>query len=263
MQAVRKALQDQFTDLAAAIAYWAFFSIFPLLLGLMALAGYTLAEAEVQSRIVELMTDLLPGSTDLIQQNLKSVVTYRSGMGLVGILGLLWTASKGLAAVTRAVNRALGAKKTRSYMVSKFRFFGMTVVVAVLAIVSISITVTLEVVLSSPLLVGLGFDEIQIPRIRGWLTSFAFVFIMVSLIYRVTPYEKTSWRQILPGALLAAVLFELSKAGFMIYLDWMSRWEAIYGSLTSILVLLLWLYLSALILVFGVEYNFVRQKLSK
>ena len=250
--------QDQVTDLAAAIAYWAFFSIFPLLLGLMALAGFSLDEAEVQSRIFQLMTDLLPGSADFIQQNLVSVVRYRSSMGAVGILGVLWTASKGLAAVTRAVNRALGAKKTRSYVASKLRFFGMTVAVAVLAVVSISVTVALEVVLNSSLLASLGLDEAQIPRLHGRLASFTFVFIMVSLIYKMTPYVKIRWRQILPGALLTSLLFELSKTGFIIYLDWMTRWQAIYGSLTSILVLLLWLYLGALILIFGVEYNFVR-----
>ena len=261
VQAIRKALEDQVSDLAAAIAFWAFFSIFPLLLGLMALAGFSLDVAEVQSRIYQLMTDLLPGSGDFIQQNLESVVRYRSSMGAIGILALLWTASKGLAAVTRAVNRALGATKTRSYVASKIRFFGMTIAVAVLAILSISLTVALEVLLKSTLLTRLGLDGIRIPRVQGWITSFVFVFIMVIVIYKITPYVETRWRQILPGALLATVAFEMSKAGFLIYLDWMTRWEAIYGSLTSILVLLLWLYIAALILICGVEYNFVRWRL--
>ena len=260
-RAIRGALEDQVNDLAAAIAYWAFFSIFPLLLGLVALAGFSLDQAEVQARLQDLVARLLPGSAELIQQNLESVVRYRNSMGAIGILGLLWTASRGLAAVTRAVNQALGARKTRSYLASKLRFFGMTLAVSVLAIISISVTIALEIVFDSSLLAGLGLTPIEISKVQGWLTSFLFVFVMLALIYRMTPYEAPTWRQILPGALLSAVLFELAKAGFILYLDWMTRWEAIYGSLTSILVLLLWLYLSAVILIFGVEYNLARGEL--
>jgi len=80
------------------------------------------------------------------------------------------------------------------------------------------------------------------------------------LIYKLAPYVETRWRQVFPGALLAALLFELVKAAFVFYLDRVAHFEAVYGSLSSMIVMLLWLYLSALILVLGAEYNIVRAK---
>ena len=258
LQAVRKSLDDQVNDLAAAIAYWALFSIFPLLIGALSLAGYFLDSVEVQTRIYELVTDLLPGSADLVKKSLVSVVRYRGSMGLIGILMLLWTASKGLAAVTRAVNRALGTERPHSYVVSKLRFFAMTAAVTVLVVVSIAIVVAIEIFFQPSFLARLGLTQIDISRVQGWLVSFLFVFCMFALIYRMTPYIKVRWRQILPGALFAAILFEMGKVGFVVYLERAAGLEAIYGSLSSILVLLLWLYLSALVLVYGAEYNIVR-----
>ena len=81
-----------------------------------------------------------------------------------------------------------------------------------------------------------------------------------ALIYKMAVYVKTTWRQVFPGALLATGLFEFFKAAFLFYLDRFAHFEAIYGSLSSIIVLLLWLHVSALILVFGAEYSIVRSR---
>jgi membrane protein len=258
VQAVREARQDQAKDLAAAIAFWAFFSIFPLLIGILSLAGYFLESAQLQSRIYEVVSDLLPGSAGLVRDNLEAVVRHRGTMSWVGIGGLFWAGGKGFGAVTRAVNQALGTGQTQSFLLSMARQFFMAVAVSILTITSIAITVVLEIVLEPPFLSRLGLAGVEIPRLQGWIMSFFLVFLVFALIYRLAPYGDVQWRQVLPGALLAAVLFELGKAGFLLYLDRMANFEAVYGPLSSIIVLLLWLYLSALILVFGAEYNIVR-----
>ena len=258
VRAIRKSLEDNVSDLAAAIAYWALFAIFPLLLGVLSLAGHSLDSADVQARIYELMEGLLPGTADLVQENLESVVRYRSGLGIAGILGLLWTASKGLAAITRAVNIAQDAKPSRSFVVSKLRFFAMTVIVTVLFTVSITLTVAFEFLLRPKFVTSMGFEQLNMPKLQSWSASFLFIFLTLAMIYKVTPYVETRWRQVLPGAFLASVLFALGQAGFVLYLDRMTRFEAIYGSLSSIFVLLVWLYFSAIVLILGAEYNIVR-----
>ena len=93
----------------------------------------------------------------------------------------------------------------------------------------------------------------------GHLTSYLFVSVMLVALYGLVPYERPSWREVLPGALLAAFLFELGKAGFVLYIDNVAHLEAVYGSVSSIIVLLLWLYISARILLFGAELIAVRQ----
>lgn len=260
VQAVREASQDHAKDLAAAIAFWAFFSVFPLLIGILSLAGYFLQSSELQARIYEVMTDVLPGSASLVRDNLEAVVQHRGTMSWVGIGGLLWTASKGFGAITRAVNRALGAKRTHHFLLSKVRYFFMAVAVSVLMITSIAITLALEIVLEPSFLTRFGLEAVEFSRLKSWLLSFLLIFLTFALIYKLAPYVEVRWRQVLPGALLAAALFELVKTAFMLYLDRVADFEAVYGSLSSIIVLLLWLYLSALILVYGAEYNIVRWK---
>ncbi len=258
VRTVKEASHDHGKDLAAAIAFWAFFSIFPLLIGIFSLAGYFLKSAELQARIFEMVTEMFPGSADLVRNNLDAVVQYRGTMSFVGIGGLFWTASKGFGAITRAVNQALGAKRTHNFIVLKLRNFLMAVAVSILAISSVGVTLAFEIVLESRFLERFEIEGLQMSRLKSWTLSSLLIFLTFALIYKLAPYVRTRWRQVVPGAILAAILFELLKASFVFYLDKVAHFEAVYGSLSSIIVLLLWLYLSAVILILGAEYNIVR-----
>jgi len=261
VKTVKEASHDHAKDLAAAIAFWVFFSVFPLLIGTFSAAGYFLRSAELQARINDVVIDMFPGSTSLVRDNLAAVIQYRGTMSWVGIVGLLWTASKGFGAITRAVNRAIGAKRTHHFLLSKVRYFFMAVAVSVLAIASIGLTIAFEVVLESSVLVQrFGLEGVETSHLKSWVLSFGLIFLIFALIYKLAPYVKVRWSQVVPGAILAAALFEIVKTAFVFYLDRVANFEAVYGSLSSIIVLLLWLYLSALILVFGAEYNIVRAR---
>jgi len=262
VETIKEASHDHAKDLAAAIAFWAFFSIFPLLIGIFSLAGYFLQSSELQARIYEVVIDMFPGSASLVRENLKAVIQYRGAMSWEGIGGLLWTASKGFGAITRAVNRAIGAKRTDNFLLSRIRNFFMAVAVSISAITSIAITLAIEIVLDSPFLTRFGLEAVDVSHLKSWVLSFLLIFLTFALIYKLAPYVKVRWRQVLPGAFLAAALFELVKTVFVVYLDRIADFEAVYGSLSSIIVLLLWLYLSALILVLGAEYNIVRSQAS-
>lgn len=258
VETLKKAKRDRANDLAATIAFWAFFSIFPLLIGILTLSSHFLESSSLQVRINEAVAEMLPGSAELVKDNLQAVVEYRGPMGLVALLGLFWAASKGFASMTRAVNQALGLHSDNKFILGKLRHVAMAAAVSVLAIVSLGITVVLEVVLEPAFLSRFDMDPVEISRVQSWATSFLLVFLIFALIYRLTPYAAVTWSQVLPGALRATVLFELGKTGFVVYLEKMANLQAIYGSLSSIIVLLLWLYVSALILILGAEYNIVR-----
>ncbi len=258
-----KAKQDAAPDLAAAIAFWAFFSIFPLLIGMLSLSSHFLESASLQARIYETVTDMLPGSAEMVKSNLEAVVQYRGSMSLVAIVGLFWTASKVFGAITRAVNRAVGVQQDRKPWLSKLRYFWMAVAVSILIIVSLGVTVVLELVLESPALSELGLDAGAVSWLQGWPASFILVFLIFALIYKLTPFMDVLWSQVIPGALLATLLFELGQAGFVLYLDKVANLKVVYGSLSSIIVLLLWLYVSALILILGAEYSIVRWRVRR
>ena len=258
--AVRKGIKDNGKDHAAAIAFWAFFSIFPLLLGLFSAAGYFLESEDAQARLMDLVTQSLPGSANFVRGNLEGVVRVRGTLGVVGILGLLWSASAGFGAITRAINQTLEAKRTQTGLLSTLRYFLMTVVVSVFLLLSVGVTAALEVPANRDLNVirRMGIEPGTIESATVWFTGFAFAFVMFALVYKVAPYVETQWRQVVPGALLGAAVFELGKRAFLLYLSRMADFEAVYGSLSSIIVLLLWLYFEALVLLLGAEYNIVR-----
>jgi membrane protein len=118
-------------------------------------------------------------------------------------------------------------------------------------------TIAVEIVLEPEFLARMGIGAVEIPHLTGRSLSLVLVFLIFVVIYRLAPYVKVQWRQVLPGAFLAALLFELGKSAFEFYVDRWAHFEAIYGPLTSTIVLLLWLYASDLILILGAEYNVV------
>ncbi len=259
-RSARKLQEDQGFDLAAAIAFYTFFSIFPLLLGVISAVGYFFEAEAARAQLYGSLDEILPGSADLVRSNLESVVSARGALGAIGVLGLFWSGSAAFGAITRGVNRALGAKRTRPYLLARLRYLLMTLVVSALLVLSVSVTAALEILANVDLtrLTRLGIEPGTLSQIGGSVAAALFAFLIYALIYKATPYVETRWRQVLPGAILGAALFELGKRGFLFYVGRLADFEAVYGPLSSIIVLLAWLYLSALVLIYGAEYNIVR-----
>ncbi len=261
-RAARKGLEDFAPDQSAAIAYYALFSIFPLLLGVIAAAGYFFESEIAQAKLFAVLNDILPGSADLVKRNLESVVRVRGTLGIIGLIGLFWSGSAAFGAITRAVNRALGVKRPHTYLLARLRYVLMALAVSILLVLSVAVTAAVEILanLDLEILATLGIEPGLISQLGAWLTGLLFAFLTYALIYKVTPYIGVRWRQVLPGAVLGAIIFELGKRGFLFYLGRLADFEAVYGSLSSIIVLLAWLYLSAFVLIFGAEYNIVRTR---
>jgi membrane protein len=162
--------------------------------------------------------------------------------------------------VSRAINRAWGTAKSRPFYISKIRYFAMCIGVALLFLLSAAVTGFVEVVVGFdlPLLDRIGLTE-AIARAGSRVASFVFLLSMFGLLYKVMPRVETRWREVWAGALLAGVLLELGKAVFVRYLEDVANFEAVYGSLSTAIILLLWLYVSAWILILGAEFIYVRR----
>ncbi len=258
---VEEALRDGARDSAASIAYFAFFSLFPLLLGLLAIAGFFLAGMDLRQSLDGFLVDALPGSADLVGGILDSVVRFRGPAGLFSVLALLWSASAAFGAVSRAINEAWGVHAGDPFYVSKLRYVGMCFAVAALFLASAVLTAAVEIFVNLDLevLQRLGVSRL-FALIGGHVASFVFLFSMFALLYKVMPRTHTRWREVWPGALLAAVLLEIAKRVFVGYLDNLANFEAVYGSLSSVIVLMLWLYVSAWILILGAEFIYLRTR---
>ncbi len=252
LRAAKKSNADYAKDMAASIAYFGFFSIFPLLAGVIAGASLFLERVEIQARLNRMLADEFPGSADFIRSNIETLIELRGAAGIASAVGLLWSGSKMFGAMSRGVNLALGLPKDHPFYLSRLRYFAMAVIVSLLLLLAAVISMAVDVLIQiDPNILGLDSDLLSV--VNGHAASFAFVFVVIAVLYVLVPYERLGWQEVLPGALVAAILFQLGKTVFVLYLDYAGNLKAVYGSLTSVIVLLLWLYFSGRVLLFGVE----------
>ena len=248
---------DHAIDLAAAIAYYAILSLFPLAIGLVSLFSLVLESDTVEQEVNQFFRVYLPGSDRILAANVEAVSGIPGIMGVVSFLGLLWSASLLFGAVTRAVNRAWDIERDLPFYIEKPRHIVMALSVAPLFLMSVATTTGLQLLGSEdiPVLGRLAFLEHNGINALARPLPFVFSLTIFLLIYKFTPHAPTRWSYVWPGALLGALLFELCKSAFVFYLENFAVYERIYGSLGSVIVMLGWVYLSGFILIIGAEFT--------
>lgn len=248
---------DHAVDLSASIAYYSILSLFPLAIALVSLFSLVLESEAVERELHQFFHTYLPGSHDIVTANVEAVSNIRGILGAVSVLGLVWTSSLLFGAITRAVNRAWDIERDLPFYVEKPRHIIMALSVAPLMLLSIVTTTGLQVLGSEdiPVLGRLAFLEHNGINALARPLPFLFSVTIFLLIYKFAPHTQTRWRFVWPGAMLAAILFEVGKSAFVFYLEAFGAYEKIYGSLASVIVLLAWVYLSGFILIIGAEFS--------
>lgn len=259
MRTIEKSNEDHPKDMAASIAYFSFFSLFPLLVGVIAGASLFLERADIQARLDKLLSGEFPGSADFLRTNIDALIDLRGAAGIASVVGLLWSGSKMFGALSRGINLALGIAKETPFYLSRLRDFVMTIVGSLLLLCAVIASMAVDVMVRfKP--TQLGLDNTTLAALGGHAATFAFEFVLAFILYALVPYKKVPRRELVPGAVVAALLFELGKALFVLYLDYAASLKAVYGSLSSVIVLLLWLYFTARVLLFGAEVIAVRKQ---
>ena len=246
---------DHVVDLSASIAYYSILSLFPLAIALVSLFSLILESDVVERELHQFFHTYLPGSHDIVTANIEAVSNIRGILGVVSLLGMLWTSSLLFGAITRAVNRAWDIEHDPPFYVEKPRHILMALSVAPLMLLSVVTTTGLQVLGSEdiPVLGRLAFLEHNGINALVRPLPFLFSLIIFLMIYKFAPHTRTRWSLVWPGALLAAILFEVGKSAFVFYLEAFAAYERIYGSLASVMILLAWVYLSGFILIIGAE----------
>ena len=257
VRTVQEMSADDATHMAAGVAFYVLFSLFPLLLGLTALLSFFIESEEVQSQLADFATSYLPGSEELVVLNLDALVRLRGAIGIFALVGLLWSGTAAFGAVGRAVNRAWDVHRDRPFYIAKPRQLLMALGVGILFLLSVGAATAARMAdrLAQSDVASLSFLYDTVGQLVLQWTSFILTLGIFLLVYKFMPNTKTHWRYIWPGAILGAVLFELAKNLFIVYLDRFARFEHVYGSLAPVIGLLLWAYLSSLILILGAEIS--------
>ena len=256
VRVVRELIVDDATHMAAGVAFYAILSIFPMAVGLIALFSLVLEADTVRSELIGFLQTYLPGSTNTLESNIRVAGGVHGFLGVLSVLGLFWAAISVFGAVSRTVNRAWGARG-RPFHVAKLHQLGMACSVGLLFLLSLGTTAVLQFLgrVELPGVGQLGFLEHDVLSILVRPVPFLFTLTIFLLIYKLVPNTTTHWRYVWPGALLAAVAFEVGKSVFVFYLENFAGLERIYGSLGSVIVVLVWTYLSAFILIIGAGFS--------
>jgi membrane protein len=245
-------------EAAASIAYYALFSLFPLLLILITVGSLLVQDPRIVQQIINWSIEAIPVSPEIIERNIDTVLEQRGTVGLVGLIGLLWSGTNVFTILSLNINRSFPGTTRRSIL--QHRLAGL-IMVGVLTLF-ILLSFLLRAILSLLPVVTIPFlGEINLRASPIWtvITGFAPFFIMFFVflaLYRLIPRTDVRWSQVFWGALAAASGWEIVTSGFSWYLgSGLAQYELIYGSLGTVVALMFYIYLISWILLFGAHLS--------
>ncbi len=251
--AVRGFYKDHCTLLAASLAFYGLFSGFPLLLLSVFASRAVLNPQEAPGRIVQVIGEYVPLGEKVIENALRGAIEAGGSAAGISIVALMWSGTRVFAHTTRAINDAWDVE--HDYGI-KTRLL-IEVLLVTLSVTVVSVTMVYKAhaaafwssILSRPVSPEEGF-----PNLVDEVVAKGAGFAILLLFYRYMPRRRVLWRDALPGAVVATVLFQGSQETFQAYIrTFGSGYEEVYGSLASIAVVLLWAYITAAIFLFGAE----------
>jgi len=240
-------------EATAGLAYFSFFSFFPLLLILVAAASSWLTEEAARYHAMDYFTDIFPISPDLVQAMLQTLVDQRVSSTLVSGIGLLWAASGYFNLLVRNVNRAWPDLKPRPFVRTRLEALGIVVLLGMLFIVSIIATSAVELMdaLNLPLWEEL-FNSVPLRRVLSNLFPMIVRLCLLWGLYYWVPKTRVDWRASLISASIVTAGWRLITAVLTWYLSSrFAHYNVVYGSLGTTIASLMWLYFSNYILVLG------------
>lgn len=256
---VREFREDNVTDWAAALTYYAVLSLFPALLLIVSLLGLV-GQSAIQP-LIDNVAKFAPGAAqDLLSSALQNLQRSRGAAGIlffVSAAGALWSASAYIGAFIRAANAIWDVDEGRPVWKTIPLRLGITILMVVLLAVS-----ALAVVLTGPLaraagqVIGLGDTAVTVWDIAKWPVLVLIVSFMFAVLYYAAPNVRhPGFRWISPGGILAVLLWIAASAAFAFYVANFGSYNETYGSIASIIIFLVWLWISNLALLLGAELN--------
>ncbi|MCX2766685.1 YihY/virulence factor BrkB family protein [Pseudoalteromonas sp. B530] len=249
--------QDNLSLVAAGVAFYALLAIFPALAAVVSIYAYFSSPVEMVDQLLPLIELLPPSSQEIMLQQLKAL-TQKSqtslSLGAIFTLFLtIWSSSKGCQALITACNITYHEHNKRQFLQALVVRFLFSVGAIFVAIVALSIIGILPIVLN---LVGFTTALDSIIQLITWSILAALFHFSLAFVYRYAPHRRAAkWRWITLGSFTATGLWILASLGFSYYVAQFASYNETYGSLGGVVIMMMWLYLSAYIIIFGAALN--------
>jgi len=242
---------------AASIAYYALLSLFPFLLMVISLLGAVTADDADRVAVLSFVFRYFPTQLDFVTGQLDALRAARLQLGVAGSLALIWGSLGVFGAVTSAVNEAWGVEKQRSFWKHRLVSFLMLVAaggVMMAALLLVSLIQMASATWFGAMLASFAWlTNLQTLAVRNLATML--LVIGVGLVFYFIPNAKIRFRDVWVGAVLTGVLWQLAFQGFAWYVRVNAGLRMIHGSVAAVIVFLLWVYVSSIILMYGVEFT--------
>jgi len=252
--------KDDVWGRAAQLAYYFLLALFPLLIFLTATLGLMLGSGEgLRDSMFNYLSQVMPGSAfDLVKTTMNEIAaSSNAGKLSFGLLATLWAASNGMGAITQALNAAYDLKESRPWWRQRLVAIALTIGLSVLVIGALLLILwggKLADFLAAHY--GLGGVFTTGWKTLQWPLAFAFMVTSFALIYYFAPdVKEQKWMWLTPGSAIGVVLWLLVSFAFKLYLHYFNSYNATYGSLGAVIILMLWLYFTGLAILIGSEIN--------
>jgi membrane protein len=262
MFAVLKRVKAEVKDdnvglLAAGVAFYAMLAIFPAIIAVVTIYGMVADPDQVKTQVGEFAKSLPSGADQLLTKQLTDVANagrQALSIGLViSLLALLWSVSSGVQGLIKSLNVIYDEKETRGFVKLRGLSLLLTLGAIVVTVVALALITVFPGVIDG---LGLGRAGQVAASVARWVVLAVLVLLALGVVYRLGPDRANPrWRWVSPGAVVALVLWLLGSVGFSYYVDNFGKYNQTYGALAAVIILLLWLFLSAFAVLLGAEFN--------
>ena len=255
IDAIKQFLHKNCQYMAAAISFYALFSMFPLGLAVISILGFIIGTESSNETLAKEIADVLPISSDLIGSTMEGIISARAITGIASFVGLVWTSSAAFSAVRKGINTAWGVTTPRAFLWERIIDIGLVFAAGLLVLIILFTAPLIEIIRQ---IFEYTLPQNEIPADMIWgtiadLVSPLLAFISILILYRWLPNTKVNIIHVVPGALLASICFILAQLGFIWYVGKFPVYNILYGAVGAVMALLAWVYISALIILFGAQ----------
>jgi membrane protein len=247
---------DNLSIVAAGVAFYAFVAVVPALAALIGLYGLIFNPAQVSEQITSFARILPQEVLPLIEQQLKRITTDSGTAGLSAIVGLLlaiWSSASATKALIQGLNITYGEREKRGFIKLNLVALALTIGIIAGAITAIALVAVMPAVLQH---VHLGSKVETILNWARWPILLGGFILGLAVLFRYAPSrDDAKWRWVSPGAEVAAALWVIASGLFSFYVSKFGSYDKTYGSLAAVVVFLMWLYISAFVVLLGAELN--------
>jgi membrane protein len=249
--------EDEITNGAATLAYYWLLALFPALIFLLSLLPYLPVE-NLYQELMGFIGEALPQESAALLSDVIQDITTKENKGLLsfGALATIWAASNGMFAIMRQLNKTYDAKEARSFIKARATALLMTVIFGVVVLMAFTLIV-FGGYLQAWIVNLLGYENLWTLffRVFRWLVIVSLLLLGFALVYYFGPDVKQNFRFMTPGSVVAVVPLVGASLGFQYYVNNFGNYAGTYGSIGAVIILMLWLYLTGLVILVGSEIN--------